>query len=71
MIVVVIWLSFQQNLVECLCELFDALISLIMFLIRVLLVGFNGGSKPGFPFEGDVIGKWDNVFFKIIVLLDV
>ena len=23
------------------------------------------------PFEGNVIGKWDNVFFKIIVLLDV
>ena len=37
-----IWLSFQ-NLVECLCELFDVLSSLFVVLISLLLVGFNGG----------------------------
>ena len=31
----------------------------------------NGVVYLAIPFEGDVIGKWDNVFFKIIVLLDV
>ena len=31
----------------------------------------NGVVYLAIPFEGDVIGKWDNVLFKIIVLLDV
>ena len=29
--------------VECLCELFDVLSSLVVVLISLLLVGFNGG----------------------------
>ena len=40
--VVLICQSFQ-NLVECLCELFDVLSSLVVVLISLLLVGFNGG----------------------------
>ena len=30
----------------------------------------NGVVYLAISFEGDVIGFWDNVFFKIIVLLD-
>ena len=30
----------------------------------------NGVVYLAIPFEGSVIGIWDNVFFKIIVLLD-
>ena len=39
--VVIICQSFK-NLVECLCELFDVLSSLVVVLISLLLVGFNG-----------------------------
>ena len=31
----------------------------------------NGVVYLAISFEGDVIGIWDNVFFKIIVLIDV
>ena len=30
----------------------------------------NGVVYLAIPFEGDVSGNWENVFFKIIVLLD-
>ena len=32
-----------QNLVECICDLFDVLSSLFVVLISLLLFGFNGG----------------------------